>query len=129
GWRVPLLIYWLLASTASADARGGLARLAAGEFDRQLGLKLLEADPVGGAYEHLPLAQLKDRDLRVDSRDAAEPGDRIAELVHQLAVPVLRKQSPHDPALLGAHGQVHGAAHGRDRPFGSGVPVGHVPGG
>ena len=49
--------------------------------------------------------------------------------MHHFALALFGEQIHHHPSLFGTHGQIHGAAHGGNGVFFTGVPVGQIAGG
>ena len=107
---------WPRWSPADYVVRGTSRRAARSSNDMPEGLG--HGDAVG--------ADPEDREVGVDPVDAAHPGQRVGARGHQLGRAVLGEQRHHHEHLLGADGEVHRAADGRDRVRGAGVPVGQV---
>lgn len=61
--------------------------------------------------------------IGVDPGHATDTGERVVALGDDFAVPFLGHQIHHDPGLLGANGQIHGATDGWYRAWFAGAPV------
>jgi hypothetical protein len=60
------------------------------------------------------VADVEDAVVGVDAADAAEAGDRAGALRHELVFSGAGDKSHHHVDVLGADGEVHGAADGGD---------------
>jgi hypothetical protein len=69
---------------------------------------------------------LEHREVGVDAVDAGRRRQRIAALLHETRLPVLRLMLHQHPDALGAGGKVHGPADGRREVVGGCRPVGEI---
>ena len=90
-------------------------------------MQFVEAYPFDAFDEQQPCGRHVDhREVGVDAGDAADSGERIAAALDDLPLARLGRVLHHHVGLLGADGEVHRAADGRDRVGRAGVPVGEV---